>query len=656
MDKVKTILVFGGGGFIGHHLARRLKNEGHTVVCVDIKSDEEASEYCPLSSFCTYYVQADLRDIISVTSLVEHYKPDELYQLAADMGGAGFVFTGENDADLMTNSVLINVNTLLAVHAFSRDTKVFYSSSACMYPAYNQEDPENPNCKENSAYPANPDSEYGWEKLFSERLYLAYHRNHDIDVRIARFHNIFGPCFDDQTEILTENGWKFFESLTKTEKVCTLNIETNKVEYQLPLAYQKYAYDGEMKRFTNQAIDLLVTPEHQIFWKSNVKSKWKLSKICDISNKIIRFSREFNYDFESFNHKFWLDECLKSDGRKHQDKKEISIDLWLQFLGWYLSEGSCFRTPTNYTVCITQSQEKNPENCAQISKLLNEIGFTYHINENNFIISSKQLFLECSKYGKSQNKFIPRWIFDLPNEKLQILFKTLMLGDGNKSSRRYSTSSKQLADDVQIIALRLGFGASISIEQNKQFIIYRVNFSNEKQHRVKITDEFYEGFVYDVTVPNHTLFVRRNGKVCWSGNCGTWTGGREKAPAALCRKVAENDNGIIDIWGDGKQTRSFLYIDECVEGVLRLMNSDFIGPVNIGSDEMVTINELAQTIANIAGKNISLNHIPGPQGVRGRNSDNTLICEKLDWKPTQTLREGLEKTYPWIKEQVKNVK
>lgn len=339
MNKVKTILVFGGGGFIGHHLARRLKNEGHTVVCVDIKSDEEAAEYCSLNTFCTYYVQADLRDIISVTSLVEHYKPDELYQLAADMGGAGFVFTGENDADLMTNSVLINVNTLLAVHAFSPKTKVFYSSSACMYPAYNQEDPENPKCKEDSAYPAAPDSEYGWEKLFSERLYLSYHRNHNIDVRIARFHNIFGPE-------------------------------------------------------------------------------------------------------------------------------------------------------------------------------------------------------------------------------------------------------------------------------------------------------------------------------------GTWTGGREKAPAALCRKVAEasfkdqfdSKSNDIEIWGDGNQTRSFLYIDECVEGVLRLMESDFIGPVNIGSDEMVTINQLVELIGEVALKNMTLIHIPGPQGVRGRNSDNTLIYEKLGWKPTQTLRKGLEKTYPWIKEQVKNVK
>lgn len=317
----KTILVFGGEGFIGGHLVRRLKQDGHRVISVDLKNHEYKKD-----GYADEVILADLRNLENVVEIVNFYQPDELYQLAADMGGAGFVFTGENDAAIMTHSSLININTLCAIMACAPKCKVFYSSSACMYPSYNQEDPENPNCKEDSAYPANPDSEYGWEKLFSERLYLAYHRNYDIDVRIARFHNIFGPE-------------------------------------------------------------------------------------------------------------------------------------------------------------------------------------------------------------------------------------------------------------------------------------------------------------------------------------GTWKGGREKAPAALCRKIAETKNKI-DIWGDGQQTRSFLYVDECVEGILRLMQSDFIGPVNIGSDEMVTINKLAELISQIANKQISLKHIPGPQGVRGRNSDNCLIETKLNWKPTMTLLEGLQKTYPWIKEQV----
>ena len=315
-------LVCGAGGFIGSHLVRRLKNEGYWVRGVDLKQPEfsatEADEF----------IVGDLRDQALVKSVLN--QPfDEIYQLAADMGGAGYIFTGEHDADVMHNSATINLNIAhTAVEVGAK--KIFYSSSACIYPEYNQEDPDNPNCAEDSAYPAAPDSEYGWEKLFSERLYLSFERNYKIPVRIARFHNIFGPE-------------------------------------------------------------------------------------------------------------------------------------------------------------------------------------------------------------------------------------------------------------------------------------------------------------------------------------GTWRGGREKAPAAMCRKIAEaEDGGEIEIWGDGKQTRSFLYIDECLEGVRRLMQSDFSGPVNIGSDEMVTINHLAEMVMKIAGKNVSLKHIPGPLGVRGRNSDNRLIEEKLGWKPTAPLYDGLKKTYEWVRAQVES--
>jgi len=320
---VKRVLVCGAGGFIGSHLVKRLKKEGFWVRGVDLKypefSETEADDF----------VIGDLRDPYICRYVVD--QPfDEVYQLAADMGGAGFVFIGENDADIMHNSGLINLNIVEA--CYKRNIKrIFYSSSACIYPEYNQKDPDNPNCAEDSAYPAYPDSEYGWEKLFSEHLYLSFYRNYGMEVRIARYHNIFGPE-------------------------------------------------------------------------------------------------------------------------------------------------------------------------------------------------------------------------------------------------------------------------------------------------------------------------------------GTWQGGREKAPAALCRKVALailRGEDYIEIWGDGKQTRSFLYIDECLEGTLRLMRSDWTGPVNIGSDEMVTINQLADMIMDIAGKKLTVRHVPGPQGVRGRNSDNRLIYEKLGWKPTQPLREGLQITYRWIEEQVK---
>lgn len=320
----KRALVCGAGGFIGSHLVKRLKSEGYWVRGDDLKYPEFGV------TAADDFVIGDLRDQTVVEKLFsEPY--DEVYQLAADMGGAGFVFTGEHDADILHNSATINLNVLHYGQKSGNLKKVFYSSSACMYPEYNQKDPQNPKCSEDSAYPAMPDSEYGWEKLFSEHIYLSFKKNYGIDVHIARFHNIFGPE-------------------------------------------------------------------------------------------------------------------------------------------------------------------------------------------------------------------------------------------------------------------------------------------------------------------------------------GTWTGGREKAPAALCRKVAETpDGGEIEIWGDGLQTRSFLYIDECIEGVRRLMNSDFMGPVNIGSEEMVTINQLAEMIMKIGNKKLSIKHITGPLGVRGRNSDNHLIKEKLGWAPTAKLEDGIVLTYAWVKEQIGQV-
>ena len=343
-EYTKTALVLGAGGFIGSHMVKRLREEGYWVRGVDLKkpefSETEANEF----------IQGDLRDVdfvrrcIRFTGYLGNFyqqivdkfaEPfDEIYQFAADMGGAGFVFTGENDADIMHNSASINLNVLDEQRKFNEHkgcniTKIFFSSSACVYPENKQMDPNNPGLKEIDAYPANPDSLYGFEKLFSENLYFAYHRNYDIPVRVARYHNIFG--------------------------------------------------------------------------------------------------------------------------------------------------------------------------------------------------------LE-----------------------------------------------------------------------------------------------------------------------------GTWEGGREKSPAAICRKVAllPQEGGTIDVWGDGEQTRSFLYIDECIEATCRLMKSDFIGPVNIGSEEMVTINQLVDTAAKVAGKTVEKNHIDGPLGVRGRNSNNDLIREKLCWDYFQTLEEGIAKTYNWINEQI----
>ena len=321
---MKKVLVCGAGGFIGNHLVNRLKDEGYWVRGIDLKypdfTETKADDFI-VGDLC------HLANCQKAIQLSESESVNEIYQLAADMGGAGYIFTGENDADVMHNSATINLN-IADLATKSGVDKVFYSSSACMYPEYNQLDPANPKCSEESAYPAAPDSEYGWEKLFSERLYLAYQRNHQLGVRIARFHNIFGPL-------------------------------------------------------------------------------------------------------------------------------------------------------------------------------------------------------------------------------------------------------------------------------------------------------------------------------------GTWTGGKEKAPAAICRKVAmAKDGDAIEIWGDGQQTRSFLFIDECVEAVMRLMDSEFCQPVNIGSEEMVTINQLVDIATKVSGKNIQKKHIDGPLGVRGRNSDNQLIFEKLGWKPDYPLEKGIKKTFDWISQQI----
>jgi UDP-glucuronate decarboxylase len=645
MDK-KRILVCGAGGFIGSHLARELYRQGHFVRVIDLKYDG----YLP-EPYYSEKIRGDLRQ--HDTALHATQSMDWIFQLAADMGGIGYIT--EKAADVVYNNALINLN--MAKAALYPNARIFFASSACIYPNYKQEDADVKPLAESDAMPADPNEAYGWEKLFSEIVYQSFARDYGLDIRIARFHNIYGPCYDEQTEVLTRNGFKPFNELAGCEEIATLNPDTGFIEYHIPTAMQRYHYKGNMVHFNSSRVDLLVTPEHNMYFTTHRGSRLRLGKASDcLGWQQVFMSRSVRRCHADVPADKVLEVSRGSDGRNLENKggarKIISIDTWLRFLGWYLSEGSCFKTPSNYTVCITQ---KNEANRKQIIETIEDMGFATYLNgDKNILIHSKQLYDDVKDFGHSHDKYIPRMYLNLPQEKLQILFDALMAGDGNASGRRYTSASKQLADDVQEIALKLGYGSQINIAS----MPYRVCLTKEVTHRVdrnRMSEEQYNGTVYDVTVPNHIILVRRNGKVVWSGNCGTYDGGREKAPSALCRKVALADNpGIIEVWGDGKATRSFCYIDDCVNGIQALMESDWTEPINIGSDRLVTVDELAELAIAASGKDIQIRHdVSKPQGVRGRNADLTLVKQVLGWWPTISLEIGMDATYRWIAEQVK---
>jgi nucleoside-diphosphate-sugar epimerase len=667
---MKRALVCGAGGFIGGHLVKRLKREGYWVRGVDIKEHE----FAPTQA--DEFLLLDLREpqnCKAALTLSDGHPStrlrlgsgqgsgqafDEVYQLAADMGGMGFIHTAE--CEIMHNSALINIH-MIHTAALMGAPRYFFSSSVCVY---RDMQPGEPEMSEDEAIPANPDNEYGWEKLYAERTAMAYARHYPIQVRIARFQN----CYDGETEVLTKNGFKYLKDIEPSDEIAT-RAPDGSIEYHRPTGIQKLHYSGPMYSAENSRISLLITPDQNIYYTvSHRHPDFRLGKASDCWHKHFRLTRKVEWNGIAESDCFVLPDTYMSDGRRMFVKggqKSIPLDLWLEFLGWYLSEGNCFvvgaKDMNGYRVVITQYGHENQES---IMSLVRDMGFRCYLSNNQICITSKQLYNYCRPFGRADTKFIPREFLSLPKSQLSILFSALMAGDGERNGRRYSTVSRQLADDVQELALKLGYGAMVRKEEN----IYRVSICKETVHRISPEDKQvvdYSGMVYDVTVPNHIILIRRNGRVCWSGNCygpeGTWTGGREKAPAAICRKVAEaEDGGTIEVWGSGTAIRSYTYVGDMVDGIYMLMQSDpstgsgrrLEGAANIGCPQYVTVDELVQTVIEVSGKRIVVRHVEGPVGVQSRNFSNARIYS-LGWRAQVFLKEGIALTYPWIEAQVK---
>jgi len=653
------ILVTGAGGFIGHNLVKFLVSKGHTVVGADIVKPK----WEPSLAYCFYL--ADLRCLSDCCWTMES-GIDQVYQLAADMGGIGYI-TGSH-ASIARNNVLINTS-MLEASKMSGVRSFLFSSSACVYPQYRQLDSDINGLKEEDAYPADPEEGYGWEKLFTEQLCRYYREDYGLNTRVVRLHNVYGPCYDERTEVLTRKGFKFFKDLVFKDEIATLNSQTGYLEYHQPSAIQKLPYEGLMYKISSRNVDLLITPDHSMWYAPRrTKSKslhsfqfGKAEDVCGRSHHILTRSAKWKGEWNTV----WLKpkqvtNTLGYSLQKRNWRWKVRLTHWLEFLGWYLAEGSTVKTG-NYIVFLAQ---RDPANQKEIAETVQKMGYKARIIPTGVEVSSKQLYEMVEPFGHAHQKYIPYKYMLLPPRHLARLFRTLMLGDGDKDGGRYSTTSCRLADSVMEIALKLGYGVQVAKEPANNpghHDMYRVHISKRGIHRIlphHINKLAYVGTVYDVTVPNHIVLVRRNGKIVWSGNCGAFEGGREKAPAALCRKIALANNGDeIEVWGDGNQTRSFLYIDDCLEGLYAAQNSDHHGPINIGSEELVTVNELVDIIAKIAGKTIRKRYDTSkPQGVRGRNSDSSLALKVLGWSPKVPLEVGLERTYRWIEDQVRRQK
>lgn len=675
------IAVTGAGGFIPGHFIARLLAEGHDVVGVDIKPRDE---WWQIHDGVEVLAGFDLADPRS--SMVALEGCDATAHMACPMGGIKWITEQLYDC---ARSAMITTHVLDAAIAH-RHERLYLSSSACAYNVDLQDDPDVTALSEDMAHPLNGEPGYGLSKGFEEQLARYAAHDNAIETRIGRYHNIYGTCYDDQTEVLTRDGFKLFVNVTDHDEIATRN-PLGVIEYHRPLARQAYPYAGPMVRLKARSYDLLVTPDHEVTaLEKRTDRKLVRMRADEMGERPVWFVRSASWDGEEvaehvippvaytesptpFDHRMRNGRVVTHNHDRTKPGATVDMDDWLEFLGWFISEGSttCRKRPGVGSQYMVSIRQYDLDHLAEIEDVVRRMGFHPSISEGRVTIHSKALHAHLAPLGKSHQKFVPTYAKQLSPRQLRILFTSLIKGDGShapthKKGLAYWTKSPRLADDVSEIAFKLGYGVSMSFRdaqpERHKSELYSLSIGNlhttNRCSREHVSREEYRGMVYDVTVPNHTILVRRNGRSVWSGNCGTWDGGKEKAPAAVCRKIATavlTGNPEIEVWGDGTATRSYCWIDDCVEGTLRLMASDHGDPLNIGSAELISVDDLYHLVAKIAGlTDYELVHdLSAPRGVAGRLSDNTLCREVLDgWEPATPLADGMAKLYEWVYSQV----
>ena len=506
--------------------------------------------------------------------------------------------------------------------------------------------------------PLNAQLPYAVVKNVGEKFLESYQQEKGLDFTIFRFFN----CYDEKTEILTDEGWKLFKDLNKTEKVATLNPKTNQIVFQKPVAYQILKHKGRMIHIKNKRLNLLVTPEHKLLVNMRDPTSPKQFELVSAEN-LKRNGKAF-YQFKQ--NGIWkgkqknikqLKPITFDDGTGRKKTHEpIPMKVWVQFMGWFLSEGCVFKSSSGvYTIVITQKDAKQVKD---IKKIIEKMGFkTYtQINERGISqikIHSKVLYNELKKFKGI--KYIPRELLELDSTFLVELFKTLMFGDGDKTGRRYSTKYKDFADDFQELLLKIGKIGRITEEHNGVFKIFRIYINKNpyprigdyKQQKLYLNEINYEGKVYDVTVPEfHTLFVRRKGIPLWSGNC---YGTRQRTDFVVSKFIKQAKQGKdITVYGDGEQYRTFMHVQDNVDACCNALLSDkhINQTYNVGGTEKISINDLAEIIIKATKSNSKVVHLPalekGDMPIRA--PDITKMNKLIDTSKLLSFEKGLELT------------